>query len=436
MPGRKSVKYSKSKRKLDSLYKHHAIIKEVIQRSGQEVRLSLIHHTKINNEKKIVETEEIYDLTFAELYVVEYKNPGYSPDEIVRRAESEREHWGTGNFSKYDLFTNNCEHFATWCVVGEEESFQVQSIRDKAVAILMFIFEKASSVSRIILRLFINYFDEIVAGCTVAATAPATILAGSVVLYIAYCIYMNYRLYKQYKKKKTLCQSCFKSKRADLWSKLLTYIVTFGLLGVLSFIFLPLVPYITIPVILASLIISSGLYFGIPRLIRLFSESLFYCEKIEIKRVSQLKAGDVISINYRGFNRDVIVTEVQVEQEKTRGKICGVHSSGWLIFSVVAEEPFTIDLKKSKVLLLDCKNLQTYPLKEVVHRARQRIGETKWRLGSNRSIHLCYWAKVKLNGDFPNNECLCSETEEARNPTSNKQSSAYIGKREERNSTR
>ncbi len=46
----------------------------------------------------------------------------YSPEETVRRAKSRI---GEG---RYNLATNNCEHFAIWCKTGISESHQVNSI--------------------------------------------------------------------------------------------------------------------------------------------------------------------------------------------------------------------------------------------------------------------------------------------------------------------
>lgn len=36
--------------------------------------------------------------------------------------------------------------------------------------------------------------------------------------------------------------------------------------------------------------------------------------------------------------------------------------------------------------------MPTFPPKEIVHRARRRVGEKKWNIRSNRSDHLCHWA--------------------------------------------
>lgn len=53
--------------------------------------------------------------------IVEYENVS-APDEIVSRARSRL---GSGD---YDLFRNNCEHFASWCVTGNASSRQVQRV--------------------------------------------------------------------------------------------------------------------------------------------------------------------------------------------------------------------------------------------------------------------------------------------------------------------
>jgi hypothetical protein len=46
----------------------------------------------------------------------------YSPEVVVARAAS------MIGRSGYDLFSNNCEHFATWCVAGEHSSAQVEAV--------------------------------------------------------------------------------------------------------------------------------------------------------------------------------------------------------------------------------------------------------------------------------------------------------------------
>jgi hypothetical protein len=48
--------------------------------------------------------------------------PCFEADEIVRRARSRvGEH-------RYDLLTNNCEHFCEWCLHGRQRSYQVERL--------------------------------------------------------------------------------------------------------------------------------------------------------------------------------------------------------------------------------------------------------------------------------------------------------------------
>lgn len=51
----------------------------------------------------------------------------YSPEETVNRARSK-----IGN-KGYNLFTNNCEHFAIWCKTNISESHQINNLLDAVV---------------------------------------------------------------------------------------------------------------------------------------------------------------------------------------------------------------------------------------------------------------------------------------------------------------
>jgi hypothetical protein len=48
------------------------------------------------------------------------------PEAVVKRAQSRLGQEG------YELFNNNCEHFAVWCKTGNSESTQVEAIKDAA----------------------------------------------------------------------------------------------------------------------------------------------------------------------------------------------------------------------------------------------------------------------------------------------------------------
>ena len=53
--------------------------------------------------------------------VVEPAGAGFSPDDVAARALSR-----VGEF-EYNLVTNNCEHFASWCQTGSATSVQVRT---------------------------------------------------------------------------------------------------------------------------------------------------------------------------------------------------------------------------------------------------------------------------------------------------------------------
>ena len=68
--------------------------------------------------------EEVIQVDFDadELYRYEYADGEYFPvDDVIARARS---HIGE---NKYNLFTNNCEHFARWCKAGQKHSVQVKT---------------------------------------------------------------------------------------------------------------------------------------------------------------------------------------------------------------------------------------------------------------------------------------------------------------------
>ena len=68
----------------------------------------------------------------------------YSENEIIQRARSRL--GGKG----YDLFTNNCEHFARWCVTGEHISYQVINSPQKIEGTFLTIQENWDRVSKFI----------------------------------------------------------------------------------------------------------------------------------------------------------------------------------------------------------------------------------------------------------------------------------------------
>jgi hypothetical protein len=65
-------------------------------------------------------------LQSGKLQIRQYKSPCNSPDVVVERAKSR-----LGEKS-YNVATNNCEHFATWCKDSEHDSIQVTTCTNTA----------------------------------------------------------------------------------------------------------------------------------------------------------------------------------------------------------------------------------------------------------------------------------------------------------------
>lgn len=102
-----------------NIYHHHGIYigdNQIIHYSGfaEPFKKGAIEQTSLENFLGGVD----------DFKVVNYPSHQniYSPEEIVHRAQS------CLGEDDYNLFFNNCEHFACWCVTGKSRSEQVQEI--------------------------------------------------------------------------------------------------------------------------------------------------------------------------------------------------------------------------------------------------------------------------------------------------------------------
>ncbi|XP_052073066.1 uncharacterized protein LOC127711155 [Mytilus californianus] len=392
MPGQYSTIYVDLKRRLKRAYDHHAIIKDIKSTMGTCITMVLIHFTYNNGKIGVYEETKEFDLREKDISIVDYIFPRYKPDRIIARAESILSL--RDKFKKYNLLTCNCEHFATWCVVGEGESFQVQSLRQKIMDVVARLFGAGSKIAKGILRLLFISSDEIAASLRMAV--PELVLGGAGALYFIYCLLMTAFHFKNYKKGH-ICWSCLKGKLLDLW-------LTFGVFGATSAItFLLLhfavaaIPGVAIPVLILLIFFSVAFQMAVPKLRKALS-SPFTVDRVKVTSIEQIYIGDVISQHYHHINHAGIVTKVKITNDKqTEGYIGLVHygSSGWFKTRRIVEEYFKINVETTDIYLLDCTPLSTFPADVVVSRARSRVGETKWSTFSNRSDHFSFWAKVQ-----------------------------------------
>jgi hypothetical protein len=83
-----------------------------------------------------------------ELQIAQDIDSKYSEGEIINRANSRIGEKG------YDLLTNNCEHFARWCVTGENVSYQIDNLPSKIDTTLLSIKENYNTFTK-----FLELFD-------------------------------------------------------------------------------------------------------------------------------------------------------------------------------------------------------------------------------------------------------------------------------------
>jgi len=86
---------------------------------------SVIHFAPINGSK-IKEDAVIHRSTLEDfkngsfVFVIDFPSENcLSPEEVINRANTRL------GQNDYDLFLNNCDHFATWCKIGKHCSLQV-----------------------------------------------------------------------------------------------------------------------------------------------------------------------------------------------------------------------------------------------------------------------------------------------------------------------
>jgi hypothetical protein len=392
--GRTHIKFL---RKQVSPYDHHMIVKNVERVSKNKAELKLIHFMESKTKTiEITESTETFDLRYDELYLVEYRFLPYPPEEIIKRAESmlPKEFLEDDKFKNYNLITANCEHFATWCVTGREESFQVQGVYEKFKEGVSYMFGQSSAVAKVVQKIILNSADEIAGWLKKAA--PSIVVSGIAVVYLIYCIIMTAVNIRYYKVDRKLCWSCLKKKLLNLWLSFGVFGITSGIQLIIYTFALPLIlsPY-GMPLMILVILLSVGLQTSVPSIIRAF-ESPISGHDIEIKSTDEINVGDLLELEYFALNHIVLVTEVHAT------KVRAIHyAAPWHPFAKrkIKEEYFSIDLKSSSVkkkhMLTKC-----YPPNVVVERAKKRLGETKFDTVSNRSSHLCNWAKSDIRSEY------------------------------------
>ncbi|KAL3874823.1 hypothetical protein ACJMK2_037785 [Sinanodonta woodiana] len=381
------------------LYTHHSIVKNVVCVNGKDHNavITLIHYytTPYDANLKIRETSETRDLRLDELYIVKYRYPRFEPNQVLERAQKALEH-----DPKYSLTFLNCEHFCTWCITGEEFSCQVERAMEIMKNIVDSMLGAGSKISKLIIQ-FVGITADDVANVVEKLgrmSQAATAIPGvTLIMYLIRNIVKHAIFHTKFKRGQ-ICKRCYNIEVRSSWYAFIVFCVPTiasiltGLLisgsGLLTGILVPLS------------ILSLAIVWGSTKVYKT-SRSPFRGDKTRVHDMWDLQEGDVIQYRYWNLMHEAVVSSVDYRIGCKLGKVHVIHYGTQSLVSEreIMEDELELDLNEIEIVKLDYSSYTVYPPEEVVKRARQRVGERKFGILTNRSCHFCHWAKVNESCD-------------------------------------
>ena len=126
-----------------SAYQHYG----VYIGNGRVVHFAPLEGYEINFENGIIHETELEKFLQGRALRIDFSAGMVFPqEEILHRALSRIGEKG------YDLLSNNCEHFARWCVSGESVSYQILNMPDRVESAVLFFRDSYNAVSGFIER--------------------------------------------------------------------------------------------------------------------------------------------------------------------------------------------------------------------------------------------------------------------------------------------
>ena len=380
-------------------YYHHAIITEIHMQSKQNVSFDAVQFTTTNDDDgntviKVAETFfENVDVDEEFMYVVDYKQLPFTADEIVARARIFK------GYKAYDMFTNNCEHIALWCVTNVKASFQSDNTGDAIqnwvtwFSAMMAKVSHITAVSKDIASATKSLFIRVSAG-TLAASIGCPIVCA-----IVECILLLRRLrqLKNHLKRRLICLCCYNSKKFKIMAKLIIgFIVSIALL-------IPTAKY-ALPVIGISLFTLIVFPWACEKIITKIKAKInptSVIPQMVVHSVTDIKPGDILS-ELTGFTtHDVVVERVQLlprvvplntdSMDVVHYAFCGIFGT-----RTVLVERLNVNLETERLFVYDFPKEETFSPEAVISRAKQRVGERKFNMITRRSSHMAWECKVML----------------------------------------
>ena len=384
-------------------YTHHAIVTEIHMQSKQKVSFDAVEFTRFKDDNGNSTTEVVQkfhgnvDVDDELMYVVDYKHLPFTADEIVERA---RKHIGPRTYS---LFTDNCEHFAIWCVTNVNASFQSDNACDtirnwttwfssmmaKCFHIKGFVNEIISATKSLFIR---------VGPASLAASMSSPIVCAIVESIL---LLKRLRQLKDHLNRRLICLRCYISKKSKIIIKLVIgFTVSIALI-------IPTTPY-ALPIIGFSLLALAVLPWACEKIIRRIKAKInptSVIPQMVVHSITDIKPGDILS-ELTGFTtHDVVVERVELLPRTVPLKTVSmdvVHYTFRGIFGTrtVVMDHLDLNLETEGLFVYDFPEQLTFPPEEVISRAKQILGERKFNMFTRRSSHMAFDCKV-LEGFKP-----------------------------------
>ena len=380
-------------------YYHHAIVTKIDMKSKQKVSFDAVEFTLTNDDdgKTVIKVAETsftnVDVDDEFMYVVDYKQLPFTADKIVARARKFK------GYKAYDMFTNNCEHIALWCVTNVKASFQSDNTGDAIqnwvtwFSAMMSKVSHFTAVSKDIISKTKSIFSRLSA-LNLAARKCCPIVGA-----IVDCILLLRRLrqLKNHLKRRLICLCCYNRKKLKIIAKLVIgFIVSIALL-------IPTTKY-ALPLIGFSLLTLVAFPWACEKTITKIKAKINPTSVIPqmiVHSIADIKPGDILSESTRFTTHDVVVEQVKLLPRTvplSTASLDVVHyvPCGILGTRTVLEEHLNVNLEKEKLFVFDFHEEQTFSPEIVISRAKQRVGEQQFNMFTRRSSHMAWECKVIL----------------------------------------
>ena len=121
------------------------------------------------------------------------------------------------------------------------------------------------------------------------------------------------------------------------------------------------------------------------------NKSLNTLPTVSVRSMNNLSPGDAIRFRYCGLPHEAVLVRIAQAEDITLNVI-HYNYAGIIGTREVVNEEMGSD---ENMHIHDYGNVEVYERDEVVRRAKERIGEHKFNMFTNRSSHLAKWCKIK-----------------------------------------